>query len=112
MYGEWPEYDIDHKNRIKTDNRIVNLRLATRSQNQQNKDIMKSNTTGFRGVSKRKRVKTFQAAIRYQGELIRLGSFATAEEAYEARKIKELELFGEFANIQTRKTESYNEQDT
>jgi hypothetical protein len=32
-YGAWPECDLDHANRDKTDNRIVNLRLAPRSHN-------------------------------------------------------------------------------
>ena len=36
-YGEDPgDLDIDHINRDKTDNRIVNLRLVTRQQNNQN----------------------------------------------------------------------------
>ena len=39
-YGEWPDGAIDHINGIKTDNRLCNLRLATRAQNQQN-DIEK-----------------------------------------------------------------------
>ena len=32
-YGEWPLFLIDHENRIKSDNRIGNLRPATKSQN-------------------------------------------------------------------------------
>ena len=36
-YGEWPDGAIDHINGIKTDNRLCNLRLATRAQNQQNR---------------------------------------------------------------------------
>lgn len=30
-YGEFPELDIDHINRDRSDNRICNLRLATRA---------------------------------------------------------------------------------
>ena len=37
-YGEWPEGNIDHINRVKTDNRICNLRIATLSENQFNSD--------------------------------------------------------------------------
>ena len=36
VYGEWPSSEIDHINRIKTDNRISNLRLATRSEQVRN----------------------------------------------------------------------------
>jgi hypothetical protein len=33
FYGEWPEHDIDHINGDRSDNRLINLRKATRSQN-------------------------------------------------------------------------------
>lgn len=36
-HGEWPSNELDHVNRIKTDNRIVNLRLADRFINNQNR---------------------------------------------------------------------------
>lgn len=35
VYGEWPSL-LDHKNRKKHDNRLANLRIATKSQNHQN----------------------------------------------------------------------------
>ena len=41
---------IDHINGIKTDNRLCNLREATRSQNQVNTPVVKNNTSGFKGV--------------------------------------------------------------
>ena len=34
--GEFPDGDLDHINRIKTDNRIANLRCVTKAQNIQN----------------------------------------------------------------------------
>lgn len=36
-YGKWPEHTIDHINRIKTDNRISNLRDVPQSVNNTNK---------------------------------------------------------------------------
>src|SRR3990167_3120706 len=36
VYGFWPPADIDHINGNRSDNRIVNLRSVTRSQNLQN----------------------------------------------------------------------------
>ena len=42
---------VDHINRIRTDNRIENLRWATYSENGQNKTLSKKNTTGHKYVS-------------------------------------------------------------
>ena len=38
-YGEWPKEDLDHINSNKHDNRIVNLREATRGKNEANKPL-------------------------------------------------------------------------
>ena len=51
VYGKWPDKGIDHKNGIRTDNRICNLREATASQNGANKGRLTRNTSGFKGVS-------------------------------------------------------------
>lgn len=48
-YGVWPLGDIDHINKDKLDNRITNLREATRSQNMQN---CNRKVHGCRGVRK------------------------------------------------------------
>ena len=42
---------VDHINRIKTDNRIENLRWATYSENGQNRTINKDNTSGHTNIS-------------------------------------------------------------
>lgn len=51
MTGEIPALIVDHENRIKTDDRWNNLRLATFSQNMLNKNIRKDSKTGVTGVS-------------------------------------------------------------
>ena len=48
----WPEEQIDHINRDKTDNRIQNLRLVTHSLNSHNRTIPKNSTSKRRGVSR------------------------------------------------------------
>ena len=45
------KYAVDHINRIRTDNRIENLRWATSLENGQNQGHYKSNTSGIKNVS-------------------------------------------------------------
>ena len=87
---------IDHINRIKSDNRIENLRLANNSQNQQNKDMQKNNTSGYIGVGWHKLIKKFAARIRINGKLKHLGYFDDPKEAHLAYTEKAKEVFGEF----------------
>ena len=54
MTGAFPPDQIDHINRIRNDNRFVNLRAVTRSENQHNSGKRKNNTAGYKGVSYRK----------------------------------------------------------
>ncbi|XXE86891.1 HNH endonuclease [Pseudomonas sp. D4-18] len=52
VHGSFPAGDIDHINGNKIDNRICNLRVATKSQNMMNSKIPSKNTTGFKNVSR------------------------------------------------------------
>lgn len=80
VYGEWPMDQIDHINGVKTDNRISNLRNATRSTNCQNLRAAKSNNkVGLLGVTRDRG--RFRAAIKDNGKQRFLGYFATAEAA-------------------------------
>jgi len=81
VHGCWPASDLDHINRRRTDNKISNLRLATRSENEQNKLLQRCNTSGFRGVSWSKSRNRWQASIMLNGKQQHLGYFAAAEEA-------------------------------
>lgn len=94
-YGEMPDVEIDHRNGNKSDNRLSNLRLATRTQNGRNRRINSNSTTGFKGV--RRHRDKFQAAIKCEGNTIYLGTFASLEEANVAYQDAAERLFGEFA---------------
>jgi hypothetical protein len=50
-YGIWAKIDIDHINQNPLDNRIENLRTASRSLNCHNSKISTRNTSGHKGVS-------------------------------------------------------------
>lgn len=80
VYGSWPIEEIDHINRVKNDNRIINLREATRLDNNINSNM--PNETGYKGV--RKTGKRFQSQINISSKQIYLGIFDTAEEAHQA----------------------------
>lgn len=88
VHGHTPKRYIDHINGNPSDNRLVNLREATPSQNTHNPSGLRSNnTTGFRGVSHRRG--KFHARISVRNRVIPLGDYDTAEEAYAARLIAE-----------------------
>lgn len=79
-YGQWPAGNIDHINGIRDDNRIANLRVVDQRTNIQNLRSAKSNSrTGILGAFVDK--KRFSSRIVVNGKCIRLGTFATAEEA-------------------------------
>lgn len=86
--GAWPVAFIDHINRVRSDNRVCNLREATQSQNSKNR--ASTNQLGLKGVypsgSK------FRALIQ-----INLGVFDTAELAHQAYATAAREIHGEFA---------------
>lgn len=80
IHGVWPKNDIDHINHNRSDNRIENLRQATRSENLQN--LIKANIRsklGIIGVSFSDG--KYNAKIKLNGKVFWLGSFNTADEA-------------------------------
>ena len=80
VYGVLPTSDTDHINRTKSDNRISNLRQATRSENKRNATAYKNSKSGIKGVHQRENGK-WRAAYWDGSRNITLGSFDCLEDA-------------------------------
>ena len=89
VYGEWPKDQIDHINRIRSDNRIANLRDVSHKQNNQNKSKPSNNTSGHPGVVWHKRISKWQVKIKHNYKYIHLGYYTNIEDAIAARKAAE-----------------------
>jgi hypothetical protein len=83
VYGSWPEEEIDHINGLRADNRISNLRQASRKQNMENR-VQATGSSGYRGVCWLEANQKWRASIVHNRKNIYLGLFETAEEASDA----------------------------
>ena len=95
VYGEWPD-EIDHKNRIRSDNAVANLRKATRTQNNFNAK-RETGMSGLKGAYWDSRVSKWYSKIQVGGQVKWLGSLNTAEEAHKACMVAVEHHHGEFA---------------
>lgn len=92
-----PKIYVDHINGNTLDNRKCNLRLANNSQNQANRQMHSTNTTGYRGVCWAKDTQKWQASIKVNRKSIYLGQYTNIEDAANAYKKAAEEYFGDFA---------------
>jgi hypothetical protein len=97
MTGDWPENDVDHENTNRSDNRWLNLREGTRSQNLANSGKRPSNTSGLKGVSFHKQSQKWRATISSGDKQIYLGLYDCKAAAHFAYLIKADQFYGEFA---------------
>lgn len=94
--GYYPKSIIDHKDMDRGNNRIENLRLATRTQNNVNRFYNKG-VSKYQGVVYHTKNKKWIAQIGYDNKGLYIGSFENEEDAARAYDKKAVELFGEFA---------------
>jgi hypothetical protein len=97
--GEIPNgYDVDHIDNNKLNDKIENLRLATRSQNLYNTRIRTNNNSGVKGVCFNPDNNNWRARLRVNKTQIEVGSFETKEQAQQAIFDARQKYHGEFAN--------------
>lgn len=88
-YGVYPKQELDHINKIKSDNRITNLREITHINNLRNTKIYKNNTSSVKGVTFDKSRNKWRAQIVVNQHTYNLGRFKDFDEAVCTRLIVE-----------------------
>lgn len=95
VHGQIPPM-LDHINGDRSDNRILNLRPATNSQNCLNRGRRSDNSSGFKGVSFERSTGKWRANCSVDGKWKSLGRFETAEAASAAYEVAASVHHGEF----------------
>ncbi|MEN6622060.1 MAG: hypothetical protein ABFD50_10970, partial [Smithella sp.] len=95
---------IDHRNRVKGDNKITNIRMANGTENNINKGLQKNNTSGVCGVIWHSKSQTWHTWITKNRKKHWLGQFKIFTEAVRARYNAEAKYgFTEFNQDSTAK---------
>jgi hypothetical protein len=94
MYGEFPKCQIDHINGIRNDNRLLNLRDVTNSENGQNRRKAQANnkSSGLLGVTWDKSSNKWKVSIGIDGRQFNIGLFTDKYEAHDAYLNKKREV--------------------
>lgn len=85
VYGRWPQEQLDHINRIRTDNRLANLREVTNAQNCQNRPVQRNSTSKCAGVTWNKTLNKWHTRISLNNQRKHIGWFLTFEDAVATR---------------------------
>jgi hypothetical protein len=96
MYGEWPEDEIDHRNRSGSDNRLINIRPATRNDNLGNRQVPYNSKSGVKGVSWNAQKQKWVVRIIREGKRYYFGSHASLEAAKDASNEGMRQIYGEY----------------
>lgn len=95
--GEWPEQDVDHEDLDPGNNRWLNLRTASRTDNNGNRAMAGNAASGLKGAYLVPSTGRWYSRIQ-RGEVSEyLGTYDTKEEAHAAYVRAAERLFGEFA---------------
>jgi hypothetical protein len=83
-YGEWPPVLLDHRSRVRDDNRIGNLRLGSFALNSENTTSRKGSSSEYLGVCWNAKSQMWQAGIKQGGRQRHLGLFICERDAAQA----------------------------
>jgi hypothetical protein len=78
------ELFVDHINKDKLDNRLENLRMVTKAQNNKNRDSYKDSSSKYKGVYFDKNNNKWKASITINYKQIYIGRYQTELEAAQA----------------------------
>ena len=95
-FGEQPPEFLDHINRDKLDNRITNLRPATKSQNNANRTALRNNKHGIKGCYWINKTSSWRVQCRVNKKLHNVGYFKELDAAKAAYTAFAAQHFGEF----------------
>ena len=105
VHGSIPQgKQIDHRNRVRSDNRIGNLRPATHPENTTNSSLSRRNTSGYMGVSWCKKISKWEAQLMVAARALHFGYFVNKADAIAARLAGEKLHHGEFAQSLLKET--------
>lgn len=96
MTGSEPE-EIDHENRIRSDDRWVNLRDASHGQNGCNKKLQRNNKSGVKCVNLDDRAKSWAVNINLNGRRVYVGRYKDFELAELVAASAREKYYGDFA---------------
>ena len=93
VHGNFPEQDIDHKNRVRNDNRLCNLRDVSRTDNAQNISLPSHNKSGHIGVSWYAKQNKWTVYVKVNKKNKWLGYYKNLDDAVAARKVGEKKYY-------------------
>ena len=86
MTGSFPENQVDHIDHDGANNSWANLRKATNLENQMNRAVRVTNTSGFTGVCWDKINRKWVSQIATNGKTIKIGRYENISDAVIARE--------------------------
>lgn len=105
VHGKIPqEREIDHRNGVRSDNRIGNLRPATHPENAANSSLSRRNTSGYKGVFWCKEAGKWEVRMTVLTRRFHFGYFVNKADAIAARLAAEKLHHGEFARSLVKET--------